>query len=73
VQNNGLEKRYRVEFLKLQKDYSFSYGIQNHKVCCIQTLHVALKQKYFIKPCFLSKTPKILCSKQGLNLKEKQS
>jgi hypothetical protein len=37
------------------------------KACYTQTLHVTLKPKYFIKPWYFSKTPKILSIQTGPN------
>ena len=72
VQNQGLERRGRVEFLKLQKDYSFTkyyYGFQNQKVCCIQ--HFMVLQNLCVSQNheFFLKLQKYFASKQGLNCK----
>ena len=69
MQNHGLEKRGLSGVFKTPKRIQFQqyHGIQNHKVCCTQTLYGTLKPKYFTKPWYFSQTPKILCIQTGPN------
>ena len=67
MQNRVLEKIGIEWSFKTPKRLQFQqyHGIQNHKVCCTQTLRDTLKPKYFINHGIYLKLQKILRIQTG--------
>ena len=62
----GKIKEVKSGVFKTPIQFQQYHGIQNHKVCCTQTLHGTLKLKYFHKTLvFFLKLQKILCIQTG--------